>query len=142
MRSGKSSAADGYSSWELKAYNRSTTGYANVYGPDASSGIPDTGATRPHPLKALGNLTTSVTTLRFNSDAQLLAIGSDAKKDQLRLVRAFPSSFSVISEKNAFGTCDRYTFPPSRPSQTGRRQVRRWAAWPAWTSPRGASMLR
>lgn len=41
----------------------------------------------PRPLKAISNLTTPVSTLRFNADAQLLAIASDAKKDQLRLVR-------------------------------------------------------
>jgi hypothetical protein len=41
---------------------------------------------RPKALKAIGNLNTSVTSLQFNHDAQLLAIGSDAKKDQMRMV--------------------------------------------------------
>ncbi|KAG8763909.1 hypothetical protein FRC11_009431 [Ceratobasidium sp. 423] len=38
------------------------------------------------PLKTLPHLTTSVTSLRFNHDAQILASASKTKKDQLKLV--------------------------------------------------------
>ena len=61
----------------------SKVGFVNVYGSDAASGSVD----RPKALKSLGNLTTSITSLRFNHDAQLLAIASNVKKDQMRLVR-------------------------------------------------------
>ncbi|KAF9907888.1 U3 small nucleolar RNA-associated protein 18 [Linnemannia zychae] len=40
----------------------------------------------PKPLRAIGNLTTSIHTLRFNHDSQILAMSSKARKDQLRLV--------------------------------------------------------
>ncbi|KAK3842702.1 MAG: WD40-repeat-containing domain protein [Linnemannia gamsii] len=40
----------------------------------------------PKPLRAIGNLTTSIHTLQFNHDSQILAISSRARKDQLRLV--------------------------------------------------------
>ncbi|KAI0825295.1 WD40-repeat-containing domain protein [Trametes gibbosa] len=60
----------------------SRMGIVNVYGSDAAS----SGAERPKPLKALGNLTTSITSLRFNHDSQLLAMASNVKKDQMRMV--------------------------------------------------------
>ena len=56
----------------------------NLYGPDAVS---PSILERPKPLKPIGNLTTAISTLRFNHDAQLLAIASNIKKDQLRMVR-------------------------------------------------------
>ena len=40
----------------------------------------------PKLVKALGHLTTPVSTLRFNHDAQLLAMASKDKKDAMRLV--------------------------------------------------------
>ncbi|KAG0283877.1 U3 snoRNP protein [Linnemannia gamsii] len=40
----------------------------------------------PKPLRAIGNLTTSIHTMQFNHDSQILAISSKARKDQLRLV--------------------------------------------------------
>lgn len=55
----------------------------NVYGSDSVS---SSGSDRPKPLKAIGNLTTSISTLRFNHDSQLLAIASNTKKDQMRMV--------------------------------------------------------
>lgn len=55
----------------------------NVYGSDAVGSSHDG---KPKTLKALGNLTTSITSLRFNHDSQLLAIASNVKKDQMRLV--------------------------------------------------------
>ncbi|CCL98939.1 uncharacterized protein FIBRA_00946 [Fibroporia radiculosa] len=61
----------------------SRTGLVNVYGPEASLGS-QTG--RPKLLKTIGNLTTSITSLRFNHDSQLLAMASNTKKDQMRLI--------------------------------------------------------
>ncbi|CAL1696799.1 unnamed protein product [Somion occarium] len=58
-------------------------GLVNVYGSDISS---SGGSDRPKPLKTLENLTTSITSLRFNHDSQLLAMASNAKKDQMRMV--------------------------------------------------------
>ena len=64
--------------------NRSKSGIVNVYGSsDASSWRT---SNRPRPLKAIGNLTTSISALRFNHDSQLLAIASKTQKDQMRLV--------------------------------------------------------
>ncbi|KAG0199933.1 U3 small nucleolar RNA-associated protein 18 [Mortierella sp. GBA30] len=40
----------------------------------------------PKALRAIGNLTTSIHTMRFNHDSQILAISSKGRKDQLRLV--------------------------------------------------------
>ncbi|TDL22343.1 WD40 repeat-like protein [Rickenella mellea] len=70
----------------------SKTGLVNVYGSDTlSSNL----ATTPKPLKTLTNLTTSISTLRFNHDSQLLAISSNTKKDQMRLIHlASLTSFS------------------------------------------------
>jgi len=61
----------------------SSSGIVNIYGSN------ETGSTRsekPQPIKALGNLTTAISTLRFNADSQLLAIASKTKKNQMRLV--------------------------------------------------------
>jgi len=61
----------------------SKSGIVNVYGPDASSWSK---SDRPKPLKAIGNLTTSISAVRFNRDSQLFAIASKAQKDQMRLI--------------------------------------------------------
>jgi len=61
----------------------SRTGLVNVYGSDAAS---PAATSKPKPLKTIGNLTTAITSLRFNHDSQLLAIASNAKKDQMRLI--------------------------------------------------------
>lgn len=42
---------------------------------------------KPKPLKTLGHLTTNISCLSYNHDAQLLAMASNVKKDQMRLVR-------------------------------------------------------
>ena len=62
----------------------SKSGIVNVYGSNASSSWNN--SDRPKPLKSIGNLTTSISTVRFNHDSQLLAIASKTKKDQMRLV--------------------------------------------------------
>ncbi|KZT09564.1 WD40 repeat-like protein [Laetiporus sulphureus 93-53] len=61
----------------------SRTGLVNVYG---SEGPTSLGSSKPKLLKTLGNLTTSITALRFNHDSQLLAMASNTKKDQMRLI--------------------------------------------------------
>jgi U3 small nucleolar RNA-associated protein 18 len=66
---------------------RSATGFVNVYASENIAVASDSVDTRPKSLKAIGNLTTSISTLRFNHDAQLLAIASNVMKDQMRLVR-------------------------------------------------------
>ncbi|KAJ8703330.1 U3 snoRNP protein [Pleurotus ostreatus] len=68
----------------------SNTGLVNVYGSDALAPSPNRAATssNPKPHKTLGQLVTSVTSLRFNRDGQILAMASREKKDALRLVHA------------------------------------------------------
>ncbi|KAI0358883.1 WD40 repeat-like protein [Trametes cingulata] len=60
----------------------SRMGIVNLYGTDAVEGSVE----RPRPLKTLENLTTSITSLRFNHDSQLLAVASNVKKDQMRMI--------------------------------------------------------
>lgn len=60
---------------------RSNTGVVNIY--DINS-IRD--STTPTPLKAIMNLTTAVKTVRFNPTGELLALASEVKAKQLRLV--------------------------------------------------------
>ncbi|TNY22932.1 WD40-repeat-containing domain protein [Rhodotorula diobovata] len=62
----------------------STTGIVNVYD-DASRGTYAQGGERKA-RKAVENLVTGVSTMRFNHDAQLLALASKTNKDQLKLV--------------------------------------------------------
>jgi U3 small nucleolar RNA-associated protein 18 len=59
------------------------SGFVNVYGSDGAS---SSGGDRPKPLKTIGNLTTSISTLCFNHNSQLLAIASSTKKDQMRMI--------------------------------------------------------
>ncbi|VDB86541.1 unnamed protein product [Peniophora sp. CBMAI 1063] len=61
----------------------SKSGIVNVYGGDAFSA---SATQRPKPFKAISNLTTAITSAKFNHDSQLLALASNAKKDQLRLI--------------------------------------------------------
>ncbi|KAI9509876.1 WD40 repeat-like protein [Russula earlei] len=66
----------------------SKSGIVNVYGSADASYSSSTwrNSERPRPLKAIGNLTTAISTVRFNHDSQLLAIASKTQKDQMRLV--------------------------------------------------------
>lgn len=59
----------------------SNTGLVNIY--NAERAREDT---KPKPLKTIGNLTTNISCLRYNHDAQLLAMASNVKKDQMRLI--------------------------------------------------------
>ncbi|GAA6060238.1 hypothetical protein JCM10212_003478 [Sporobolomyces blumeae] len=71
----------------------STTGIVNLYD-STSLGTYAQGAERKA-RKAVENLTTSVTTMKFNHDAQILALASKTNKDQLKLVHL--PSCSVFS---------------------------------------------
>ncbi|CAA7266393.1 unnamed protein product [Cyclocybe aegerita] len=66
----------------------STSGFVNVYGSDSFAVPGDTfySTDKPKLVKALGHLTTPISTLRFNHDGQMLAMASKDKKDALRLV--------------------------------------------------------
>lgn len=76
----------------------SDMGVVNVY--DASSCIR---SKNPEPLKALMNLTTAVTQLKFNSTSELLAMSSPHKANAVKLVH-FPSIsvFSNFPMKDVF----------------------------------------
>ncbi|KDQ51306.1 hypothetical protein JAAARDRAFT_199145 [Jaapia argillacea MUCL 33604] len=63
----------------------STTGFVNVYGFEATASSTSS-LKPPKSLKTIGNLTTSISSLCFNHDSQLLAIASNTKKDQMRMI--------------------------------------------------------
>ncbi|KAF9007849.1 WD40-repeat-containing domain protein [Cyathus striatus] len=69
----------------------SNTGFVNVYASDSFAAPLSESETfgsmerSPKPIKSIGNLTTSISSLCFNHDAQLMAIASKEKKDALRL---------------------------------------------------------
>lgn len=73
-------------------------GIVNIY--DRSVFAPET--THPKPIKTVENLITSISSLVFNPDGQLLCIASRAKRDALRLVH-LPSG-SVYSNWPTSGT--------------------------------------
>ncbi|KAF9071451.1 WD40-repeat-containing domain protein [Rhodocollybia butyracea] len=65
----------------------SNTGLVNVYGSDSYSSTSSSWPSlSPKPLKTVENLTTPISTLRFNHDAQVLAVASKEKKDSMRLI--------------------------------------------------------
>ncbi|KAG6887997.1 hypothetical protein C0995_011102 [Termitomyces sp. Mi166 len=64
----------------------SNTGFVNVYGADSFASSPSGDLPTPKPLKSIANLTTTISSIRFNHDAQLMAVASQEKKDALRLV--------------------------------------------------------
>ncbi|KAF5376864.1 hypothetical protein D9615_007267 [Tricholomella constricta] len=75
---------DGGNGWLAVGSN---TGYVNVYGRDSFASTPaahDLG--NPKPLKSIANLTTAISSIRFNHDAQLMAVASQEKKDAIRLI--------------------------------------------------------
>ncbi|KAF8060775.1 WD40-repeat-containing domain protein [Lyophyllum atratum] len=61
----------------------SNTGFVNVYGKDSFA--PE-GSGNPKPLKSIANLTTAISSIRFNHDAQVMAVASQEKKDAMRLI--------------------------------------------------------
>ncbi|KAJ7454836.1 WD40-repeat-containing domain protein [Mycena latifolia] len=65
----------------------SNTGLVNVYGSDSFNHEDNVSfAAHPKPVKTIGHLTTAISTLRFNHDAQLMAVASREKKDAMRLI--------------------------------------------------------
>jgi hypothetical protein len=94
-----SQTASAFSVVELTRYLHrlysSTTGVVNVYDAneitssvktsiDASEGL-FAGAS-PRPIRELMNLTTEITNIAFNHDAQMMAVSSSKKKDAFRMV--------------------------------------------------------
>lgn len=67
----------------------SDSGVVNVYNREAFLGG------KRKPIKTIENLTTKVDFLKFNNDAQILAIGSGMKKNSLKLIHI--PSFTVFS---------------------------------------------
>jgi U3 small nucleolar RNA-associated protein 18 len=70
---------------------RSNSGLVNVYDSGAYSSPEDAlqPTNPPSPVKTLSHLTTSISTLRFNHDSQILAVASKEKKGSMRLVSRF-----------------------------------------------------
>ncbi|KAG6818729.1 hypothetical protein H0H93_002438 [Arthromyces matolae] len=62
----------------------SNSGFVNVYGADSFACSRD--LPTPKPLKSVANLTTAISSIRFNHDAQLMAIASQEKKDSMRVI--------------------------------------------------------
>lgn len=71
----------------------SSTGFVNIY--DHSTVTKDAGSS-PKPVKSIGNLVTAISAMRINPSAEIMAIASGIKKDQMRMVR-IPLSFLHIS---------------------------------------------
>lgn len=69
-----------------KSSHRSSSGLINIYDPTSYSLYPSETSKTPKPIKSIGNLTTAISSLKFNHDAQLLAMASREKKDSMRLV--------------------------------------------------------
>ena len=76
-----------------------------MYDSDSSS-IPHGDASSvygtPKLVKALGHLTTPISTLRFNHDSQILAMASKDKKDAMRLVSHLFFFFHSTFRKTSF----------------------------------------
>lgn len=70
---------------------RSSSGVVNVYDHDACLQ-----ESNPKPLRAIMNLLTPATSLRFNSSAEILAIASSAADEAMRLVRPSPARFTPL----------------------------------------------
>ena len=83
---------------------RSSSGIVNIYDSTSYSLSSSEISKTPKPIKSIGNLTTAISSLKFNHDAQLLAMTSREKKDSMRLVR-FSLSLSLSfqsAEKDFF----------------------------------------
>ncbi|KAK0446557.1 WD40-repeat-containing domain protein [Desarmillaria tabescens] len=86
----------------------SNSGLVNMYTADAFVGTSSSTA-QPKPTKTIGNLTTAISTLRFNHDAQLMAVASREKKDAMKLIHLpsltafsnWPTSSSPIGHVTA-----------------------------------------
>lgn len=109
-----------------------------MYSSEATS---SSGSNQPKPLKTLENLTTSITSLRFNHNSQLLAIASNSKKDQMRMV-CHPTSFSYFSVYRNSMAFSRSIFPHSLRSLIGQQVVHHWAMLRVSISPQAANTLQ
>lgn len=125
----------------------SSTGIVNLYD-DASAGQAGLGSRRLEgqerkARKAVENLVTPVSTMRFNHDAQLVALASKTNKDQLKLVRrrfALPVPLSLCRSGFADAGCPRRSTSRRAPcSRIGRRSRRRCTTSRASTFQRAAS---
>ncbi|KAJ7056545.1 WD40-repeat-containing domain protein [Mycena amicta] len=87
----------------------SNTGLVNVYGSDALAEA--SFAAQPKPVKTIGHLTTAISTLQLNHDAQIMAIASREKKDAMRLIHLpsltafsnWPTSSTPLGHVTAIG---------------------------------------
>ncbi|KAK0232663.1 WD40-repeat-containing domain protein [Armillaria fumosa] len=85
----------------------SNSGLVNMYTADAFAST--SSSAQPKPTKTIGNLTTAISTLRFNHDAQLMAVASREKKDAMKLIHLpsltafsnWPTSSSPIGHVTA-----------------------------------------
>ncbi|KAF9447048.1 WD40 repeat-like protein [Macrolepiota fuliginosa MF-IS2] len=92
----------------------SSSGLINVYNPSSYSLHPSELDRTPKPIKSIGNLTTAISSLKFNHDAQLLAIASREKKDSMRLIH-LPSLTSFANwptQSTPLGTVTAIDFSP------------------------------
>jgi hypothetical protein len=120
-----------------------TTGVVNVY--DTSDIASQTGYDQdigllpitPKPMRELMNLTTSVSTLAFNHDAQIMAIGSDKKKDAFRMVSIVLSI--AVNSRSPFYYL-RSICPPLLRSRTGRHRRHHLAQLQRQTFPQVVNM--
>ncbi|XP_014277897.1 U3 small nucleolar RNA-associated protein 18 homolog [Halyomorpha halys] len=87
----------------------SSWGVVNLYERPQKSGSP------PKPLKAITNLVTNISSLKFNSTQQILAMASDEKYDQIKLLHL--PSMTVFSNFPSFnsqlGKVQTFDFSPS-----------------------------
>ncbi|KAI8340911.1 WD40-repeat-containing domain protein, partial [Chlamydoabsidia padenii] len=89
----------------------STSGIVNIYNETALSRNTD----RPTPYKSIGNITTNISTMKFNFDSQLLAIASNSKKDCMKLVHT-PTGRVVVNwptERTPLGYVTSMDFSPN-----------------------------
>ncbi|KAG9017873.1 hypothetical protein FRB93_004684 [Tulasnella sp. JGI-2019a] len=77
-----------------------STGIVNVYDSEASTTTPMSTAIRP--LKAITNLTTPISTVRFDPTCQIMAIAGRQKKDELRMIHL--PSLTVFANWPTAGT--------------------------------------
>ncbi|KZT35439.1 WD40 repeat-like protein [Sistotremastrum suecicum HHB10207 ss-3] len=90
----------------------SNTGFVSIYEPEAV--LASTGS-NPKPLKTIGNLTTRISSLTFDRSAQVMAMASNMKKDQLRMLHV--QSLTVFANwptsSTPLGTVSALGFSPS-----------------------------
>lgn len=79
----------------------SESGFVNVYERNGNGGMKDDSA-NPKPVATLDQLTTTISTLQFSPDGQMLCMASRAVKDALRLVHL--PTFSVFKNWPTSGT--------------------------------------